>query len=244
MGRARLHSLRNNSDQSRFWEGHEFTRAVKSLGNVSALQRPRCAFCGATSFSASCSALGKMEEINQVPEGRLKIARRFSAGPANGNRCEVPEGRPSSHAHSMLPETISLCLACYPRNLRAVRRFMKIKSSALVSALALAVLLALSAAAQPASHFDGQAWWNHVKVLADDKLEGRDTGSRGEREAQKYAVEQLQRAGAEPAGVNGFYQPVKFVSRQIVEKDCSRDERHRGGLRIAARSGTEPLLVD
>jgi hypothetical protein len=72
--------------------------------------------------------------------------------------------------------------------------------------------------AQTAPHFDGQTWWNHVKVLADDKLEGRDTGSRGEREAQSYAVEQLKTAGAEPAGVNGFYQPVKFVSRQIVEK--------------------------
>ena len=94
---------------------------------------------------------------------------------------------------------------------------MKIKSSALV----FAVLLAISAVAQPTSHFNGQDWWNHIKFLADDKLEGRDTGSRGEREAQKYAVEQLQRAGAKPAGVNGFYQPVKFVSRQIVEKDCS-----------------------
>lgn len=70
-------------------------------------------------------------------------------------------------------------------------------------------------------HFDGQTWWSHVKVLADDKLEGRDTGSRGERAAQAYAVEQLKSAGAEPAGANGFYQPVKFVSRQIVEKDCS-----------------------
>ena len=54
---------------------------------------------------------------------------------------------------------------------------MKIKSSALV----FTVLLAISAAAQPTSHFDGQTWWNHIKFLADDKLEGRDTGSRGER---------------------------------------------------------------
>ena len=94
---------------------------------------------------------------------------------------------------------------------------MKIKSWT----LALTLLLAISAAAQTPAHFDGQTWWNHIKVLADDKLEGRDTGSRGERAAQAYAVEQLQNAGAEPAGVNGFYQPVKFVSRQIVEKECS-----------------------
>jgi Zn-dependent M28 family amino/carboxypeptidase len=71
------------------------------------------------------------------------------------------------------------------------------------------------------SHFDGETWWKYVKFFADDKLEGRDTGSRGERDAQNYAVEQLKKAGAEPAGVNGFYQPVKFVSRQIIEKDCS-----------------------
>ena len=94
---------------------------------------------------------------------------------------------------------------------------MKIKSSTLL----LALLFAISAAAQTPAHFDGQTWWSHIKVLADDKLEGRDTGSRGERAAQAYAVEQLQKAGAEPAGVDGFYQPVKFVSRQIVEKDCS-----------------------
>jgi Zn-dependent M28 family amino/carboxypeptidase len=94
---------------------------------------------------------------------------------------------------------------------------MKIK----LSSLLLALLFAISAAAQNPAHFDGQTWWNHIKVLADDKLEGRDTGSHGEVEAQKYAVEQLKQAGAEPAGINGFYQPVKFISRQIVEKDCS-----------------------
>ncbi len=81
--------------------------------------------------------------------------------------------------------------------------------------------MAIPAAAQPTSNFDGETWWKYVRFFADDKLEGRDTGSRGEREAQKYAVEQLRKAGAEPAGVNGFYQPVKFVSRQIIEKDCS-----------------------
>src|ERR1700730_13040729 len=95
--------------------------------------------------------------------------------------------------------------------------FMKHK--AIISTLVL--LLTVSSNAQTVSHFNGETWWDHVKVLADDKLEGRDTGSRGEREAQAYAVEQLKNAGAEPAGTNGFYQPVKFVSRQIIEKDCS-----------------------
>src|ERR1700682_1261570 len=70
-------------------------------------------------------------------------------------------------------------------------------------------------------HFDGQTWWEHVKVVADDRMEGRETGSEGVRKAEAYVVEQLVKAGVQPAGTSGFYQPVKFVSRQIVEKDSS-----------------------
>jgi Zn-dependent M28 family amino/carboxypeptidase len=113
---------------------------------------------------------------------------------------------------------------------------MKIKSSALL----LTLLFAICVAAQT-PHFDGQTWWNHIKVLADDKLEGRDTGSRGERAAQAYAVEQLKNAGAEPAGVDGFYQPVRFVSRQIVEKDCSL-ALIRSGKREALTLGEDAII--
>jgi Zn-dependent M28 family amino/carboxypeptidase len=79
------------------------------------------------------------------------------------------------------------------------------------------MVLALPSFAQE-SHFDGQSWWNHIKVLADDKMEGRDTGSEGLRQAQAYVVEHLRQLGLQPAGSQGFYQPVKFVSRQIVEQ--------------------------
>jgi len=84
----------------------------------------------------------------------------------------------------------------------------------------LLLLLALSTSAF-AQNFDGESWWNHVKFLADDKLEGRDTGSAGEKAAQAYAVEQFKAAGALPAGGKGYYQPVKFVSHQMIEADCS-----------------------
>jgi Zn-dependent M28 family amino/carboxypeptidase len=73
----------------------------------------------------------------------------------------------------------------------------------------------------PASHFDGNSWWAHVKFLADDSLEGRDTGSEGLRKAQAYAVEHLQKAGLEPAGVNGFYQPVRLTQFQVDESKSS-----------------------
>src|SRR3984957_14205975 len=87
-----------------------------------------------------------------------------------------------------------------------------------------AALLLLTAAtfAQTApKHFSGDAWWAHVQFLADDNLEGRETGSEGLRKAQAYVVDQFKKAGLEPAGADGFYQPVKFVSREIVESESS-----------------------
>jgi len=76
------------------------------------------------------------------------------------------------------------------------------------------------AAAKPAKlFFDGKSWWDHVKVIADDSMEGRETGSLGLRKAEAYAVEQLKRAGLEPAGSDGFYQNIQFVQRQIDEKN-------------------------
>jgi hypothetical protein len=93
-------------------------------------------------------------------------------------------------------------------------------------ALLMLLLLELSVisllAQQPAEkHFDGKTWWEHIKVLADDRMEGRETGSEGLRKAEGYVVERLTKSGAQPAGTEGFYQPVKFISRQIVEKDSS-----------------------
>ena len=94
---------------------------------------------------------------------------------------------------------------------------------------------AISSAQQngSASHFDGNSWWAHVKFLADDSLEGRDTGSEGLRKAQAYAVEQLQKAGLEPAGSNGFYQPVRFNQYEADEAKSS--------LALVSNGQTKPL---
>ncbi len=69
--------------------------------------------------------------------------------------------------------------------------------------------------------FDGKSWWEHIKVLAADNMEGRDTGSRGLKKAEAYVVGQLKNAGLQPAGKKGYYQPVKFVSRQLVEQESN-----------------------
>ena len=99
-----------------------------------------------------------------------------------------------------------------------------------VLAFFLVVLTANSApkptAASP--NFDGKSWWEHIKVLADDNMEGRETGSAGLRRAAAYIVDQLKKDGLQPAGVNGFYQPVKFISRQIDESASSLTLVHNG----------------
>jgi Zn-dependent M28 family amino/carboxypeptidase len=108
--------------------------------------------------------------------------------------------------------------------------------------LFLSIILSVSAAPQtPASGFDGKSWWEHVKVLADDNMEGRETGSAGLARAEAYVVSQLKQAGLSPAGSNGFYQPVKFVSRQIVESKSSL-ALVRGGKAEAMTLGDDAIF--
>jgi hypothetical protein len=68
---------------------------------------------------------------------------------------------------------------------------------------------------------DGKRWWSHIVFLADDKLEGRNTGSEGYRKAAVYVAGEYERAGLKPAGTSGYFQPVKFQSREIVEEHSS-----------------------
>src|SRR5216684_297510 len=104
-----------------------------------------------------------------------------------------------------------------------------------LSAILLLTVATVTPAQQtgPASHFDGNSWWAHVKFLADDSLEGRDTGSEGLRKAQAYAVEQLQKAGLEPAGTNGFYQPVHFNQYEVDE--------YKSSLALVTNGQAKPL---
>jgi Zn-dependent M28 family amino/carboxypeptidase len=96
------------------------------------------------------------------------------------------------------------------------------------------VLMVPMAVVQQTPQFDGQSWWNHVKILADDKMEGRETGSEGLRKASEYVVQQLIQAGLQPAGTKGFYQPGSFTARQIIEKDSHA---------MLVRNGTEEPIV-
>ena len=55
----------------------------------------------------------------------------------------------------------------------------------------------------------GKIWWAHVQFLADDRLNGRDTGSAGYLEAAQYVARQFRAVGLKPLGTKGYFQPVK-----------------------------------
>ncbi|HEU4412766.1 MAG TPA: M28 family metallopeptidase [Polyangiaceae bacterium] len=91
-------------------------------------------------------------------------------------------------------------------------------------------------ASAPASAADeAQRWWSHVEYLASDALEGRNTGSPGHAKAAAYVAQKLAEAGAEPAGVEGFLQPIELEARTVVEEK-SRLALVRGGK-------AEPLAI-
>jgi hypothetical protein len=68
----------------------------------------------------------------------------------------------------------------------------------LLLALASATLLLAAEVAQ-----EGARWWSHIQVLADDKMEGRNTGSEGHRRAARFVSSEFERAGLAPAGTSG-----------------------------------------
>lgn len=104
---------------------------------------------------------------------------------------------------------------------------------ALFSALPL-LSLALSAPVL-AQGDDGAAWWAHVKILADDAMEGRGTGTPGYDRAADYVIGQFKALGLKPAGVDGYKQPVDFVEQRI------QPDRSRAAL--VGPQGEVPLAV-
>jgi Zn-dependent M28 family amino/carboxypeptidase len=98
-----------------------------------------------------------------------------------------------------------------------------------------AAIVSTTLVARGASEPDGAHWWSHVAFLADDRLEGRDTGSAGHRKAAEYVAGEFARVGLRPAGTLGYLQPVKFRSKEI-------DEAH-SSLSLVENRTEEPLTL-
>src|ERR1700761_7133634 len=83
-------------------------------------------------------------------------------------------------------------------------------------ALPSCLLAAACLFAQATDPGPAKRWWAHVQYLADDKLEGRNTGSEGYRKAAEYVAAKFKEYGLQPAGVEGYFQPVKFEGQRVI----------------------------
>ena len=83
---------------------------------------------------------------------------------------------------------------------------------------AAALLPFASAAAQVSAKPDAAtaAWWTQTTALANDSMEGRDTGTEAYERAAKYVAAQFTAAGLTPAGDNGtFFQRVPMYQTDL-----------------------------
>src|SRR5262249_15811076 len=106
----------------------------------------------------------------------------------------------------------------------------------MVAIICLAAAVCIVAYAQNGADWEarGKRWWAHVEFLADDKLEGRDTGSAGFVKAADYVADQFDKAGLKAAGVKGYRQPVEFVAAQLDEENSS--------LELVREGKAEPVI--
>jgi len=88
----------------------------------------------------------------------------------------------------------------------------------------------------------GRRWWSHVQRLADDSMEGRETGSAGYERAADYVIEQFRAFGLAPAGTQGYRQPVKFHVSQ-VDSVHSTLELVRDGKSEALKFGDDSVII-
>ena len=61
----------------------------------------------------------------------------------------------------------------------------------------------------------------HVQYLADDKLEGRRTGTKGEKLAAEYISNEFKKIGLQPKGTDSFYQPFDINEGKQISPTTS-----------------------
>ncbi len=58
-------------------------------------------------------------------------------------------------------------------------------------------------------------WQAHVEALASDAMEGRAAGTPGHQRAASYVANEMRRLGLQPAGADGYLQPIAFTEQRV-----------------------------
>lgn len=105
---------------------------------------------------------------------------------------------------------------------------------------------------------------DHVAYLADDKLEGRQTGSKGEELAMQYIADQYKEIGLEPKGTTGYIQQFEInegkqvgaasyfkingkpleLNKEYFPMAFSANSSVKGTAAVSLREASEPWFVD
>jgi Zn-dependent M28 family amino/carboxypeptidase len=86
------------------------------------------------------------------------------------------------------------------------------------------------------------AWWQDIRVLADDNTEGRLTGSAGYLRAAEYVERRFKAEGLAPAGEAGSYRQSVALVAQSVDQSASRAELI-GGSAVAPLPVGQAMLI-
>jgi Zn-dependent M28 family amino/carboxypeptidase len=105
----------------------------------------------------------------------------------------------------------------------------------LVSVVVLSVGLSVALSAPAGASAAGDRWLRHVKVLADDGMEGRLTGTPGYDRAAAYVAAEYRKLGLQPAGADGFLQPVALKEQRI--------DLAASSVVLVGPSGPRPLVM-
>ena len=90
------------------------------------------------------------------------------------------------------------------------------------------LLAACATVPGPTAEQRADLWWADVATLADDRMEGRLTGTAGYDRAAAHVVARLEEIGLDPAGIGGFLQPVAFEEQFVDAAGSSAALVHNG----------------
>lgn len=109
--------------------------------------------------------------------------------------------------------------------------------------LPFSLLVAASLFAAPTDSSQlAKGWWAHVQYLADDGLEGRLTGTEGYRKAAQSVADHFKQYGLQPAGTQGYFQPVKFDVQRVIAAE-SKLTLKNSGVEASIQLGRDALLA-
>ena len=70
---------------------------------------------------------------------------------------------------------------------------------------------------------EGKRWWSHIQALANDNMEGRNTGSPGHKKAAEFVAGEFERQRPSKSEDAGFGGRIRGSSGVAAEGDVRRN---------------------